>query len=380
MISTPHNFFVSQVDAKVGFQFTDPYFYDGLGFGGKISSVECADNINWLGDCRSLKICVYVGTTHVDILGKLFPQQNIVPKYSVDSFLQALIDGECNVIAGELNDIAEISVRNAGYTEDYVMGSKVLSKEPLAMVSRKDDQTWADVLNWVLRILIHAETINITQADHIAYSIESPPLYGLDFSSALAAVGNYGEIYSRHLQVVVPRKGLNLIYTDNEGYQSGLHYSHPFGVLDTFHYEFSQSGKIFEILNRGKLICGVLGSDEDQVTELGDEINGSLDHDYCRALSASLFTSDPSLVEFVQLTKEDNWLEKLDSGEIDVIAGVTLDFHNDLTSSNTTTTGLSGFSFSMPYFYGKERQNLFSNRSVDLQLHYYLASSLYYHH
>lgn len=114
----------------LGFQFTDVYFYDGLGFAGNPPAVQCADDFNWLGACRDLKICVNAGTTHVEVLQNIFPQQNIVVA-EAGRFFEEFVSGSCEVIAGEQNDISEILVRKAGYEGDFIYGEKVLSKEPL---------------------------------------------------------------------------------------------------------------------------------------------------------------------------------------------------------------------------------------------------------
>lgn len=164
--------------------------------------MQCADDFNWLGQCRDLKICVNSGTTHVDILKQIFPLPNIVLRDTKDTFLQEFVDGGCGVIAGEQNDISEIVVRNAGYAGDFQNGVKVLSKEPLAMVTRKNDQSWTDVVNWVLRALIHAEMANVTQNNanelyhgHISgLGDESVSRIGINLVSALEVAGNYGRI------------------------------------------------------------------------------------------------------------------------------------------------------------------------------------------
>ena len=212
------------------------------------------------------------------------------------------------------------------------------------MVTRKNDQSWSDTVNWVLRSLIQAELANITSSNAEELMDTSYASSGtkLDVSSAIKAVGNYGDVYNRHMQDVVPRKGLNLLYdTSVENQVSGLQYSHPFGTIsDAPRHEFSQDGKINTILNRGKLVCGVIG-----------DTTQSIETDYCRAISASLFASDTSLVDIVKLTNDDDLLSKLDSGEVDVIAGVGVVFQNDIIPSNTTTSGLSGLAFSQPYLY-----------------------------
>ena len=145
------------------------------------------------------------------------------------------------------------------------------------------------------------------------------------------------------MQEVVPRKGLNRLYSPNE--------------------EANQSG----ILYRGKLICGIVSRNSTNRRlahpEIPNEEFQSLDADFCRALSASLFTSDPSFVEFVELSHDDNqddWLRILEGGEVDVTAGVTLDFENDIIHSSLQRTDLSGFAFFQPYFYGSDSLNVFS--------------------
>ena len=228
---------------------------------------------------------------------------------------------------------------------------------PLAMVTRKNDQSWTDVVNWVLRALIHAEMVNITQANadelihghhHTGHSDDS--IVKIDLNLAIKEVGNYGEIYAKHMEVVVPRKGLNHLYKVGEQNQTqtGILYSHPTGTIDSFRHEFKPDGKIYEILGRQRLVCGVVG-DEEQ----------SMDADYCRTLAASLFDSDSSLVDIIRVPNDDNMLEKLDSGELDVIAGVTLDYYTDIMPSNETASGLSGLAFSQPYFYGGNHSYVF---------------------
>jgi len=321
--------------AGVGFQFSDPYFYDGLSFAGVPSAVQCADDFRWLGECSDLKICVLAQSTHQDILKHNFPRQKLLPKESFSSMLKSFVDGSCSVIAGEQNDIAQVAVQNAGYYGDYAYGKKILSKEPLAMVTRKNDQSWSDIVNWVLRGLIHAEKNNITQENAKKFLNNNTH----SFLPVIEAVGNYGEIWARHIEVVVPRKGLNLLYTD--GSNSGLLYSHPFGVIDDFCHEFDPLGTINQIIDRGKLTCGIFGTEYQ-----------SIDADFCRALAASLFDSDYSLVDFVELSNDENVLEMLDNGKVDVIAGANPDLQSDLAPSNKTLTGLSGLSLSLPYFYG----------------------------
>ncbi|KAL7548509.1 hypothetical protein ACHAWF_011788 [Thalassiosira exigua] len=238
----------SEKTTGTGFQFSDPYVFDGLGFAGIPRAVECADAYEWVGDCSDLSICVSASSTHEDILSPLFPRTRLIRKKTYDEFRHGLVDGECLVVAGEQSDVAEIAMRDAGYAGEYSYGTRVLSKEPLALVTRKDDQAWSDVVNWILRALIHAEKLGVTQskASQIKLTQNKTSV------AALEEVGNYGEIWARHLEKVVPRKGLNLFYAPHE--DTGLLYSHPFGVIDNgLHHEFDPLGRIFEIIARGRV-------------------------------------------------------------------------------------------------------------------------------
>ncbi|KAL7550129.1 hypothetical protein ACHAWF_013366, partial [Thalassiosira exigua] len=338
----------------VGFQFTDPYFYDGVGFAGLPNAVGCADSYDWRGDdCRDLRICVTAGTTHVDILKEIFPQQNLILASNED-FIPEFVKGSCSVIAGEQNEISELVVRKGGYKGEFMVGKKSLSKEPLALVTRKNDQSWTDTANWIVRILVHSEMAGIVQADadklshDVKVDVGIPVSLEIDFVSAVSAVGNYGEIYARNMEEVVPRKGLNLLYALSKNPNSGLFYSHPAGVIDIFRHSFKPNGIINQIRERGTLTCGVIGNP-----------NQSMESDYCRALSASLFESDSRNVDFVELSNNDDLLLLLDSGDVDVVAGAVYDYHSDIVPSNRTESGLSGLAFSRPFFHEATQSNIF---------------------
>lgn len=207
-------------------------------------------------------------------------------------------------------------------------------KEPLAMLTRGNDAQFSDFVNWVFRSLLVAEARGVTQ--NTAGMMEKTGAFGTEFESmfidAVRSVGSYGEMYSRHLQEVVPRQGLNLI---NQG--TGLIYSYPFGAVETVGPPPFTDGMLSAILARGRLTCGVAET---------SELFG-LGLDYCKALSASIFGSDSS-VEVVNLT--DTKFQVLASGDIDVVANAPFSLASDVLEA---TTG-QGFDFSQPYFYSSE--------------------------
>ena len=69
--------------------------------------------------------------------------------------------------------------------------------------------------------------------------------------------------------------------------------------------------------------------------------------DYCRALSAAIFSGDASKVDFVDLPTADRFIA-LATGMVDVLASVTtITLDRDIEEQTSRT----GFSFSQPYYY-----------------------------
>jgi hypothetical protein len=127
--------------------------------------------------------------------------------------VEGLVSGQCNALAGGSHDIARNSVLRTGKVLDYEVGSTRYSKEPLAVVTRKDDPMWSDFVYWVVEALFIAEEQGITKAD--AQRMPTTTLFGPLFrnmlQNAVSAGGAYNELYSRNLEDIVPRAGLNLL-------------------------------------------------------------------------------------------------------------------------------------------------------------------------
>ncbi|EED89693.1 predicted protein, partial [Thalassiosira pseudonana CCMP1335] len=199
--STTHTFDrdVHESSTGMGFSFSTPYLYGGMTYNGVPEFVKCADELSAVGDCAGILICSILGTTWYETTKELFPASNIVLTKEQGESFQNLINGKCNVIQGEQYEAPEVVVRGFGYEGPYGQGKTSFTKDPLAMVTRDGDPEFAALVEWVLQTLILAEKQNITMmaADTFAESVE---FFGKDmFQNALAAVGNYGEIYTRHL-------------------------------------------------------------------------------------------------------------------------------------------------------------------------------------
>ena len=354
--STTHTFDrdVHESSTGMGFSFSTPYLYGGMTYNGVPEFVKCADELSAVGDCAGILICSILGTTWYETTKELFPASNIVLTKEQGESFQNLINGKCNVIQGEQYEAPEVVVRGFGYEGPYGQGKTSFTKDPLAMVTRDGDPEFAALVEWVLQTLILAEKQNITMmtADTFAESVE---FFGKDmFQNALAAVGNYGEIYTRHLVSISSRLEINDI---NDGETTGLMYSHPLGKVDTVGPGPINGGVIERILQRGFLRCGIPGATQDATSDKKKRVE--LDMEFCRALSASVFQRTPDNVSFQRYSDDDDIYLALENGDIDVYAGGEVDVGSDFL--------LPGMAFSSPYFHEGGKAFALVTQDVDVQ-------------
>ena len=335
--------------SKKGFSFSIPYSYSGTLFAGPPHLVHCAEEGDTLTDnSRELHVCVPEGSTTETVVSGHLDGAAIRVVPDSDSLFTDFTTGLCNVIAGEPSLVYEQRAREEGYSAaEYALGSKYYSKEPLAMVSRGDDVEFSDFSNWILQALMAAEVMNITQETADDFPLNS--IYGDKLRLAVAAVGNFGEMFERHFEGRFPRQGMNLINTGG-----GLLYSHPFGELDVENSEILTlgpvpNGTIETIESNSYVRCGVVGNRTGFATfnESAQDWSG-LDVDFCRGLSAAMFSADVDHVKIVEFAEIGEGFSALNAEDIDVLAGVLYSMENDV---HEPTTGV-GYSLSPPYFFG----------------------------
>lgn len=178
---------------------------------------QCADELDVTSDtCVGLKTCVTAGTTFESILSRLFPSRVIVLKQSGEEVVLGLRNGDCNAIAGGVVDVSRTNVREAGqYDGEYEQGKNRFSKDPLALVTRQDDQQWSSFVFWTVMALVYADEQGISSADAAKMPINNMfgPEYSLSFRHMVEAVGSYGDIYNRTFQEEVARGGPNVLNT-----------------------------------------------------------------------------------------------------------------------------------------------------------------------
>src|SRR6266850_433234 len=230
-----------QRDTALGLNFGPVVFYDGQGFMvPKKLGVKSSKELN------GATICVQPGTTTELNLADYFRANKMdfkpVVIEKIDEVYAAFFSGRCDVMTGDATALGAQRIGRASNPDDYIVLTERISKEPLAPVVRHGDEQWHDIVRWVVYALIEAEEKGITQknVDDMAKS-EDPGLkrmlgvtpgpgkaLGLDEKwayNAVKSVGNYGEIFDKHLGLASPLKlerGYNNLWT-----KGGLIYAMP---------------------------------------------------------------------------------------------------------------------------------------------------------
>jgi len=328
---------VYETTTSAGFTFSSPYLYSELVYGGVPFFTNCTDSKETTGNCTDLRICVLGGTTHAEVLANEFPD-NLVQSPSTTGLYRTFSNGLCNVLAGDPWAVAETAVRSNGYAGDYVLSSTVLASDPIALVTREGDPGWSDFVNWVLVGLQRAEERNVGISNPAVFNFFTNifgDAYRTMFIQAIAAVGNYGEIYERHLQDIVPRQPINQI---NAPGSSGLLFAHPYGgnLVRSGVSRPTPGGTLQTVKARGLLRCGVKRQPGFAITSPGWT---GFDVDYCNAISAALFDGAIN-VEFIELRSNERF-PALVNGTVDVLTGMAAaTFTRDVRES-TTGVGLT---------------------------------------
>lgn len=230
-------------DVDLKFEFVGVNYYDGQGF-----MVPKSLGVSSAKELDGATVCVQTGTTTELNLADFFRSNGIsyepVPIETNAEGNQQYLAGACDTYTTDASGLAasRATYENPG---DHIILPEIISKEPLAPLVRHGDNEWADVVRWTVNALIAAEELGVTSANVAELSAapgDKPEvnrllgtqdtlgeMLGLDAdwaARAIAAVGNYGEIFEGNIGESTPiglARGLNAQWTDG-----GLLYSPPF--------------------------------------------------------------------------------------------------------------------------------------------------------
>lgn len=188
-------------------------YFDGQGF-----LVRRSLNLTSAVELNTAKICVQSNATSAQNLEEFFRSRAIaytaVVFDSADQARAAYQAEKCDALTADISALAAArSVMNT--PGDHVILPDAISKESLGPLVRHDDPVWTDIVRWTLNALILAEEHGVTKANANDMKTGADPearrllgeggygaMLGLDAGwaeRAIAAGGNYGEVFDREI-------------------------------------------------------------------------------------------------------------------------------------------------------------------------------------
>ena len=232
--------FTRDVDLKTSFVGIN--YYDGQGF-----MVPKELGVTSALDLEGATVCIETGTTTELNLSDYFRVNgmtyNPLPVGGTTEAKALFEEGACDVYTTDASALAGVRASLADPAA-YIILPEIVSKEPLGPTVRHGDNAWEDVVRWTQNALVAAEELGITSTNvaELAQGTDNPEInrllgsegdlgamLGLDSDwavRAIAAVGNYGEVFERNIGESTPiglARGLNALWTNG-----GLQYSPPF--------------------------------------------------------------------------------------------------------------------------------------------------------
>ncbi len=212
-------------DTDNGLDFGPTTFYDGQTF-----MVRADSGLNTWADMDGVTICTTSGTTTelnaADAMESRGLTYELLAFESTADTQAGFIDGRCDVETSDRSQLLALAASTDNPAE-YLVWEEMFSKEPLGPVYRHGDNQWGNLIDWVVYGTIQAEEFGITSAnvnDYLRNEGETDEDYssrvGPDIArfldealgvgsklgvsnsfmvSVISQVGNYGEIFSRHL-------------------------------------------------------------------------------------------------------------------------------------------------------------------------------------
>lgn len=208
----PNNLFRQ---SKFPVEFVTDYYHDS-----QVFVVPKKLNIKTKEDLNKVTVCIQQGALSEQGTATWFRKNNIIYNQvtfgDANTLLSAFSQGRCDVmtfdkltVTGEL-----IKLPNPN---DYEILPFEISRNVYGIAVRKDDKQWEERVKWITHALIYAEEFGITSANvrTLKQTSLDPSIRKLlgaegDFHKiidldpdwavrAIESVGNYSEIYNRHL-------------------------------------------------------------------------------------------------------------------------------------------------------------------------------------
>lgn len=225
-------------DTSLGINFTATTYYDGQGFMvRKDLGVKSALELN------GASVCTNLGTTTEVNLAKYFRQHGMTYEPVVfekaDEVVAAYDSGRCDIYTTDISGLLAQKSKLADPSAHEIL-PETISKEPLGPFVVAGDDELFDIVRWTIFATLEAEELglnsqNIKELAATSDSISIKNFVGLGGSTGknmgvapdwayqiILQVGNYGEIWTKHIAPLGAKRGLNNLW--NNG---GIQYSPP---------------------------------------------------------------------------------------------------------------------------------------------------------
>ena len=214
--------------------FVQTMFYDGQGF-----MVPEELGVTSAYDLGGAAVCVTAGTTTELNMADFFRQNDL--EYDAKVFEEPLValesyaSGACDAFTSDRSALTALR-STLPNPQGHVILPETISEEPLGPVVPHGDEQWFDIVKAVMGMLVYAEAYGVHSgnvdamagSDDVkvkrllgaegAYGQEGLGLDEAVAQTVIGAVGNYGEIYDRHLGpggIDLPREGSrNALWAD----------------------------------------------------------------------------------------------------------------------------------------------------------------------
>jgi len=222
-----------QRDSDLSFQFTMPYY-----LGTTKALAHASLGITSMKEADGGTVCVPAGAAQEKYTANYAQSIGInlqtIAMENTEELEQVYFQGRCDLYV-HFEPTLATAVSQSENPNDHVYLSDILEVSPEVMIVRENDDSWLDIANWLLSILLKAEQEGITKANveqvranppgpDIAKLLGVTPGMGTPLGledewayRVIAKHGNYGEIFARTLGMDSPYKiprGLNALWKD----------------------------------------------------------------------------------------------------------------------------------------------------------------------
>ena len=207
-------------DTEVGMDFGPVTYYDGQQIMARAADGYSAAST--VADLDGAVVCANAGTTTEANIADAAAAAGVTITLNtfqdLDIVTQNFVDGACDVFTTDGSGL--VGRRNTMQPDDQewvIFPAAPISKEPLGPMYAQNDSAFADAVNWAVYATIIADSKGITQANAEATAADPPDaeaarLLGGEgelqsamglapdaFYQAIKQVGNYNDIWERHL-------------------------------------------------------------------------------------------------------------------------------------------------------------------------------------